>query len=206
MVDFSNHTVLLKEIKKGNVQAFEQTYKRYYYRLKGFAMNFITNADEVDDIIQECFLIVWEKRENLAVISLPSLLFKIVRNSCLNHLKHASVVNKHIEKYYPISEMEERLYYADFGLDASQKLLYDELNEQVDSVMQQLPQRCKEVFVLSRENGLKNREIAQKLEISTTAVEKHIRKALSMFTFHLKEKYPIDYTFFIAVFLHLLTL
>jgi len=123
-MDFSNHTILFKEIKKGNTQAFKELYKRYYYRLRGFAMNFIKNSNEVDDIIQECFLTVWEKRESLAEISLPSLLFKMVRNSCLNHIKHISVINQHINSDCPISEVEERLYYADFGLDALQKLMY----------------------------------------------------------------------------------
>ena len=203
MKNLSCDTTLLKEVKKANAQAFEILYKRYYCRLRGFAINFIKDPIEVEDIIQECFLTVWEKRENLSEISLPALLFKMVRNSCLNHIKHIAVLQKHFNNDCLISEVEERLYYTDFGLDASQKLLYEELNEQVHNIMLQLPERCKEVFILSREDGLKNREIAQKFQISTTAVEKHIRRALSVFTFHLRKEYPADYT---LLFLFLLNL
>lgn len=200
MVDFSSNYDLFNEVKKGNEKAFEYVFKRFYFRLKGFALRFVGDPDVVEDIIQECFLTLWEKRERLALISLPSLLFIMVRNSCLNHLKHVSVKNKLISGIHPLTEIEERLYYADFELDASQKLLYDELDEQVNKVIEVLPDRCKEVFVLSRNEGLKNREIAEKLKISTTAVEKHISKALSIFSFYLKEKYPVDYTFFFLVF------
>ncbi|MEA4905063.1 MAG: RNA polymerase sigma-70 factor [Petrimonas sp.] len=204
MMDLFNNSDLFNEVKKGNEKAFEYAYKRFYYRLKGFALGFVEDRDVVDDIIQECFLTLWEKRERLASISLSSLLFTMVRNSCLNHLKHISIKNKHISVTHALSEIEERLYYVDFELDASQKLLYEELDEQVNKVIEALPERCKEVFVLSRNEGLKNREIAERLKISTTAVEKHINKALTIFSFHLKERYPIDYTFFFLIFSYLL--
>ncbi|MCD7942243.1 MAG: RNA polymerase sigma-70 factor, partial [Bacteroides intestinalis] len=83
-------------------------------------------------------------------------------------------------------------YYTDFTFDADNKLLYDELQEQIKLVIGQLPDRCREVFLLSRFTHLKNREIADKLQISTTAVEKHISKALALFERHFKDKYPVD--------------
>ena len=89
-------------------------------------------------------------------------------------------------------EGEERLYYADFAMDAEYKLLYDELREQINIVINNLPERCREVFIMSRFKNLKNREIADKLKISTTAVEKQISKALSSFSKHFKDKYPVD--------------
>ena len=93
----------------------------------------------------------------------------------------------------PVSiDGEERLYYTDFTFDADNKLLYDELQEQIKLVIGQLPDRCREVFLLSRFTHLKNREIADKLQISTTAVEKHISKALALFERHFKDKYPVD--------------
>ena len=67
-----------------------------------------------------------------------------------------------------------------------------ELQEQIKLVIGQLPERCREVFLLSRFTHLKNREIADKLQISTTAVEKHISKALALFERHFKDKYPVD--------------
>ena len=72
------------------------------------------------------------------------------------------------------------------------KLLYKELQEQIALVLNQLPDRSREIFLLSRVRGLKNREIAEKLQISTTAVEKHIARALQYFSRHFSERYPVD--------------
>lgn len=192
MMDYSDEHILLKEIKLGNDEAFEYLFKNYYPRLRGYAIRFIEDEEAVRDIIQECFLRFWEKRSFLSALSLTSLLFAMVRNSCLNYLKHQSLVEKHQLEYLATMEGEERLYYADFALDAEHKLLYAELQEQINIVINQLPDRAREVFVLSRFKGLKNREIADQLQISTTAVEKHISKALFCFSKHFKDKYPID--------------
>lgn len=192
MIDFSNDKFLLAEIKKGNNQAFEYLFKNYYPRLYGYAIRFVEDEETARDIIQECFLRFWEKRELLAAVSVTSLLFAMVRNGCLNYLKHLSVVEKHQIEYLAAIDGEERLYYTDFSLDAEYKLLYDELQEQIGLVIGTLPERCREVFLLSRFEGLKNKEIAERLQISVTAVEAHISKALLRFSRHFKDKYPVD--------------
>lgn len=192
MKDFTNETILLEEIKHGNNQAFEYLFKNYYPRLRGYAIRFIEDEEVSRDIIQECFIKFWEKRAVFSSISVTSLLFAMVRNGCLNYLKHISVVEKHQIEYLAAIGGEERLYYADFTCDTDQKLLYEELEEQIKQVMEQLPDRCREVFIMSRFEGLKNREIAEKLQVSTTAVEKHISKALAAFSRHFKNKYTLD--------------
>ena len=80
----------------------------------------------------------------------------------------------------------------DFNTEPSKQQEISELQEQIKLVIGQLPERCREVFLLSRFTHLKNREIADKLQISTTAVEKHISKALALFERHFKDKYPVD--------------
>lgn len=97
---------------------------------------------------------------------------------CLNYLKHVSIVEKHRIEYLASIDGEERLYYTDFTFDADNKLLYDELQEQIKLVIGQLPDRCREVFLLRRFTHLQEQGVADKLQISTTAVEKHISKAL----------------------------
>ena len=152
----------------------------------------LEDEETVRDIIQECFLRFWERREMLSAFSLTSLLFSMVRNGCLNYLKHRSIVEKYRVEYLAKVDGEERLYYADFMQDAEHKLLYKELQEQIALVLNQLPDRSREIFLLSRFRGLKNREIAEKLQISTTAVEKHIARALQYFSRHFSERYPVD--------------
>ena len=169
MVDFMDDKQLLGELKRGNNVAFEFLFKSYYPRLRGYAIRFIEDEETVRDIIQECFLRFWERREMLSAFSLTSLLFSMVRNGCLNYLKHRSIVEKYRVEYLAKVDGEERLYYADF-----------------------MPDRSREIFLLSRFRGLKNREIAEKLQISTTAVEKHIARALQYFSRHFSERYPVD--------------
>lgn len=204
MIDLSHNKYLFTEIKKGNQQVFELLYKSYYFRLRGYAAKFIHDTEIIDDLIQECFLILWEKRDNLKPVSISSLLFTMIRNSCLNHLKHLTITQEHMREEYEFRKIEEKLYYLDFGIDPSHKLLYDELNEQISLITNNLPPRCKEVFILSRHEGLKNKEIAEKLEISTTAVEKHIKKALSIFTRYFTTNYPVDITYFLLLTLTIL--
>ena len=180
MVDFMDDKQLLGELKRGNNAAFEFLFKSYYPRLRGYAIRFIEDEETVRDIIQECFLRFWERREMLSAFSLTSLLFSMVRNGCLNYLKHRSIVEKYRVEYLAKVDGEERLYYADF------------MQEQIALVLNQLPDRSREIFLLSRFRGLKNREIAEKLQISTTAVEKHIARALQYFSRHFSERYPVD--------------
>lgn len=191
-MEFSDEKLLLEEIKNGNNEAFEYIFKSYYPRLQRYATRFIDDQAIAEDIIQECFIRFWEKKDMLSAISVSSLLFTMVRNSCLNYLKHLTVVEKHRIEYLAKAGGEERLYYTDFLLDTEHKLLYKELQEQIDVVIDQLPRRCREVFLMSRFEGLKNREIAEALQISTTAVEKHISKALQQFSDYFKHKYPMD--------------
>jgi len=189
-MDFSDDKTLLNSIKSGDNQAFEYLFKVYYPRLHRYAIRFLKDEDIAHDIIQECFMHLWEKRATLSAISIASLLFAMVRNSCLNYIKHLSIVEKY--QIDTKAEGEERLYYTDFFLDAEHKLLYDELQEQIKIVMDSLSPRSKEIFIMSRFKGLKNREIAEILNISTTAVEKQISKTLRCFSDHFKNKYPLD--------------
>ncbi len=189
---FSDETILLNELKKGNDEALEFLFKVYFPRLQGYASRFVFDMETVKDIIQECFIKLWEKHESLEVLSVQSLLFAMVRNSCLNYLKHRNVVNKYEIEYLANIRGQERLYHSDFLCDTELPLLYEELQKEINYVIEQLPARRKEVFLMSRFDGLKNREIAEKLQISTTAVEKHISKALQSFEDHFKNKYPVD--------------
>ena len=145
---------LLGELKRGNNAAFEFLFKSYYPRLRGYAIRFIEDEETVRDIIQECFLRFWERREMLSAVSLTSLLFSMVRNGCLNYLKHRSIVEKYRVEYLAKLDGEERLYYADFMQDAEHKLLYNELQEQIALVLNQLPDRSREIFFVKSFKGI----------------------------------------------------
>ena len=135
---------------------------------------------QAEDIVQDVFLKLWERRELLDNISLTSFLFMMVRNSCLNYLKHRQIADS-VQQRIPDAETAERLYAADFVPDPSSLLIQKELSDSIDQIMEELPPKCKEAFVLSRLNGLKNREIAEHMAITEKVVEKHITRALKRF-------------------------
>lgn len=193
---------LLVLIQRGENNAFKFLFKKYYSRLYSYALRFVSNEEIAEDILQEVFITFWEKRNILKSISMSSLLFCMVRNACLNYLKHKALVENLSIEYLSDTNGEERLFMTDFALSADEQTLYDELKVQIKNVISILPERAREVFLLSRFKGLKNREIAEKLNISTTAVEKHISNSLKKISIYLKdnvsyEEYIIILSFFI---------
>lgn len=189
---YKDENDLLQAIKQSDENAFEYLFKNYYPRLRGYAIRFVKDEEVVRDILQESFMHFWERRLQITSISITSLLFIMVRNACLNYLKHKQLVEQQpLEEVYQTIGKEE-LYFWDFKIDPEQKLLHKELQYQISQVLQQLPIRCREVFIMNRFHAMKNREIAEKLHISTTAVEKHISKALKIFISHFKEQYPLN--------------
>ena len=88
MMEFMDEALLLSEIRKDNEDAFAFLFKKSFPRLLGYAVRFVENEEVALDIVQECFLNFWEKRNLLVAVSVTSLLFAMVRNSCLNYLKH----------------------------------------------------------------------------------------------------------------------
>lgn len=200
---YKDEDELLQAVRQGDDEAFEYLFRSYYPRLRGYALRFVDDEETARDILQESFMHFWERRMQIESVSVTSLLFVIVRNACLNYLKHKQLVEQQ-----PLDEVsqavgQEELYCWDFGVDPEQKLLYEELQGQIRRVLRQLPDRCREVFVMSRFRHLKNREIAEKLQISTTAVEKHISKALKVFSGYFKEHYPPDVYLLILLWLGL---
>ena len=164
----------------------------YSPRLTNYAVRFVTSRETAQDIVQDCFMHLWEKMEQFDFITIKALLFTMVRNRCLNYLKHKDVVNLYTGRYFHEVEGEERIYHYDFDLGPGKLPLYEELEKQLQIAVDSLPEKCRKVFVMSRFDGFKNREIALKLNISTTAVEKHIRKALSSLTAYFEKQYPFN--------------
>lgn len=192
LMELSDDKQIIEALRRGDESAFEALFKRFYPRLRSYAIRFTRDDDLTRDLVQDCFVRLWEKRALLNAISLTSLLFTMVRNACLNHLKHRSIVEKHRLTYLATIRGQERLYHVDFELDADRATLYEELQEHIGIVMERLPERSREVFALSRFEGLKNREIAERLGISQTAVEKHIARAIRTFSDYFKAIYSSD--------------
>jgi RNA polymerase sigma-70 factor (ECF subfamily) len=136
------------------------------------------------------FLKVWEKKGEIENINPEAYLFRLVRNRCINYINHLRVVNERLDEIEIASKCEE-LYRIDFIGDEPYVLIEKELKQKIDQTIETLPDRCREVFVLSRIDGLKNREIAEKLNINIKNVERHLSRAMQSFKENFTEEFPL---------------
>ena len=161
---------------------FEGLYYKYSDRLYNFAFRFVSDEHTAQDIVHEAYGTLREKFEGKESDAWQALLFRIVRNRSIDTLRHQSSLRIVSLTDSFRNVCDEGLYQMDFAVnDSDRKTIYDELTANIHSIMGKLPDRCREVFMMSRFQNMKNREIAEALKISEKAVEKHIHKALTVF-------------------------
>ena len=178
-----------------DTDTLELLYYSYLPRLTNFAARYVTDTSEAEDIVEEVYIKFWEKYSGKESDRWHHLLYKMVRNSCLDHIRHNSVNGGQSLNSTLNNVCEERLYNWDMSNEgADSRTMLQDLRTEVDRIMSGLPERCREVFMLSRFSDMKNKEIASKLGISEKAVEKHITKALRKFSSELEdEKQSFDF-------------
>ncbi len=168
--------------KSDDVLAFELLFRRYYVRLCGFANKFIANTSESEEIVQEVFLNIWKKKDKLSLDDeIKPYLFKSVQNLCYNFIGHKKVV----DNYYSVIEVVYKNYSDDFNTYES--VLYKEFQIKAESAIESLPNQCKVIFQMSRQDGFKYAEIAEKLGISVKTVETQMGRALSKLKSELRD-------------------
>ncbi len=165
-----------------NEEAFELIFRKYYIRLCGFANKFIANTSEAEEIVQEVFLNVWAKKDRLKLNDeIRPYLFKSVQNFCFNFIEHKKVV----DNYYSVIEVVYKNKKEDF--DSYESVLFTEFQVKVDEAIGSLPEECRRIFRMSREDGLKYSEIADKLGLSVKTVETQMSRALFKLKNELKD-------------------
>ncbi|MGE4587421.1 MAG: RNA polymerase sigma-70 factor [Mangrovibacterium sp.] len=187
-------------LKKRDLGAYRDLFFRYHGRLVLFAFRFTGEMEVARDIVQDTFLNLWEKADNLNIeTSVKAYLFQAVRNRSLNFFRYQSTRHNVHEELTARIEREEQKIYADEH-NPFHSLLELELEQKVKDVVDSLPERCREVFELSRYHDLKNREIAEKMDISVKMVEKHISHALRVLRSELANYFNILIFFFLQLF------
>ena len=161
----------LKELSKDQESSLEELYNYYYPRLYDFSRSFLKLEQGIDDILQEVFIRIWQNRKRIKdTASFNSFIFTITRNLLLNELRSRLNQSNLKEDIRKLSTANE---YAGFDL-----VQYKDLKNRVIELIDELPERQKEIFVLSRSEGLSHKEIASKLQITPKTVEYHISLAI----------------------------
>ncbi len=161
-------------------QDFDTIFREFYHALKLYARRFVLDSSLSEDIVQEVFCNIWKMKDSfMPGSSLKAYLFSAVYNKCLNHIKHSKIEKRHSE-YLSVARMEFERFYLEEITAYEHILLSSELSASVRAAMDELPDQCHRIFLLSRKFGLKNREIAAFLQISIKVVERQISKALKI--------------------------
>lgn len=174
---------VLSAIKQDDQEAFSLLFEAYYLDLVLFCGSFIKNKETCEDIVQSIFLKLWADRRTFQIeTSLKSYLLKAVRNSCFDEFRHQEIVRQY-EANCTNSILD--------CYDTEDYILYSDLHEHLHHALEQVPELYKEAFEMNRFEGLKYREIAEKLNVSERTVEVRISKTLEILRKHLKDFFLI---------------
>jgi RNA polymerase sigma-70 factor (family 1) len=173
-----NEQLLLQNMRNGSVEAFQQIFKRYWHPLYILAKSKVHEHQEAEEIIQNIFSTLWEKRETLLITNLSMYLQKSVRNRVLNLIREKITQQKYWDYY--------KTFIPDLRVTEN-SAAFNDLNEAVEEAVNLLPEKSREVFKLSRIEGRTNAEIANLLHLSEKAIEYHLTRSLRKLRLHLRD-------------------
>ncbi|MPQ46785.1 RNA polymerase sigma-70 factor [Marinifilum sp. N1E240] len=170
---------ILHRIRKGDLNEFEKVFKQYYPMLCHYALKFVKDSSQAEEIVQELFCKLWEDRQKLNIhTSLKSYLYRATYLNSLQHLRKKGLKNQYKE-YVKNSSSN--------NFQNNQLIEEKEIQSIIQNTLSNLPERCGKIFKMSRFEGLKYQEIADKLSISIKTVESNMGKALKAFRKNLKD-------------------
>ncbi len=181
---------LVKLLKKGDVVAFDAIYNKYCRKLHGFVLMYLKQEEDAEEIVQEVFIKIWNSRDKIDVYaSFESFLFTIAYNATMSLLRKRMTEAKSREYLKSVQQIEG-------AEEVIEELQFKELNDQLESLLERLTPRQKEIFQLSREEGLTHAEIAQKLNISESTVNNHLVTILKFLKNNIDSSLAVSVLFF----------
>lgn len=196
MVNQRAHTddnVLLSELKKSNYGAFENIFRKYYSPLCAYAHRYI-DLEDVEDVVEECMIWLWEKRESLVINStLSTYMFSMVRNKALNVLTRKGIANRAASWHFAILQ-EKSIENIDY-------FQAEELERRIREGILKLPESYRNAFVMHRFKGMSYKEIAEYNNVSVKTIDYRIQQALKLLRKHLSDYLPVEVVAFIMAFL-----
>lgn len=188
-----NDSSLITSIKAGNYSAFESIFRKYYPVLCAYAHRFV-EMDDVEDVVEDCMVWLWEKRESLVInTTLNQYLFSMVRHKALNVLTRKGIADKAAAWYF--SSLKDR---SMMDIDQYQ---VEELKKRIQEGIQSLPESYRNAFVMHRFQGLSYKEIAEENNVSVKTIDYRIQQALKIMRKHLSDYLPIEIVALVMTFM-----
>lgn len=175
----SNEEEILKALSNGDESAFLTIYEEYWYKVFSIAYKRLGKKEVAEELTQELFLKLWEKRESLKPKKIGNYLFVSIKNSVIDHINSGLVANKYVAFYKAFAQMSS---------SATQNIVeFDDLSEAIKRGLLQLPVKSQQVFKLSRLDNWPSDKIARHLNLSEKTVGYHLTKSVKFMRTYLRE-------------------
>ncbi|MBJ6368972.1 RNA polymerase sigma-70 factor [Snuella sedimenti] len=167
---------------------FDILYKLHYPFLLKIAQSYIPSKEDAEEVLQDAFMKVWRKKDTLnSDDNITGYLYRIVKNTCLDFLRS----KKHtLSLETNLLQQKNLLNYNALSNETASHIIEKELQKKIEESIALLPKKCQLIFIKSRFEGLKHKEISAEMNISTKTIENHITKALRHLRIHLKDFLP----------------
>lgn len=161
--EFSDRA-LIERIANNDEEAYASLFRQFYVQLCRFSLKYVREEAVSEEIVQDVFISLWEKRESLNIhSSLKAYLFRAVKNSSINYLNSQFARQDFQRDFFDHTELPVN--------NTQETLVYDELREIVQKAINGLPSRCRTIYTMSRNTGMSYQEIANELDVSVKTVE-----------------------------------
>jgi RNA polymerase sigma-70 factor, ECF subfamily len=178
-----------EDLRLTSLSTFEKLFDNYYSMLCLVAYDMVKNKQLAEEIVDEVFVVLWQKRESIIIYkSIRAYLVKSVQNSCNNWFEHTKTERSVITNKFDVSTYDLLRWSDDYPLG---NLLVKELQKKIDESIEALPDQCRKIFLLSRNEELNYEEIANRLSITVNTVKTQIKIALSKLREALQDYLPL---------------
>lgn len=171
---------------------FEEVYLTYFSRMKNFALEYVLSEQDAENIVQDVFMELWEKKEILSVqINLIAYLFTAIKNRCIDFIRHTILVRDVADKLQEEHLLTLKMKF--YSLEAFDNNILSDNNIEaiISKAINALPEKCREIFIKSKIEGKKQKEIAAELNISINTIETQMGIAYKKLKIELKDFLPI---------------
>lgn len=193
MTQYLDDKLIIKNLKEGDVLSFDNIFKKYNKKIYYFALSYLKNKEEAEDVVQEVFMNLWKCRDQINEYYVFSkYLFKITYNATLKKFRKQASDEKQME------EVMRNFIFEDNSTNLD--IEYNNLLESANSLIEKMPSRQKNIFLLSINEQLNNEQIAQQLNISKKTVENYLAMAKTSLRKSLSDGRILSVLFFCLIF------
>ncbi len=182
----------MTEKNKQTAFSFEDIYVRYYPKLVRFSKEYVLSQPDAENIVQDCFMFLWENKQSIPSINnINAFLFRLVKNKCVDFLRHKITAEEKRETIQTAFIAEYRFKLQSIESFDSNALSDEDIEKIISDAINRLPAKCREIFILSRLEGMTYENIALQLNLSPHTVRNQISLALKKMKHELKDYLPL---------------